>query len=89
MNVLQFQISIAYTSQIDNPHSYHFRFGAHNTQHSVAHNISTRIDTQNNLFLDWYYHSTSSINVGNPTTLSLNMRSISSLSFTPCSRCQR
>lgn len=48
-------------------------------------NFNITVDTQNNFFLYRLYHTITSINVGKPITLSLNIFSNSSFSFTPCS----
>jgi len=85
----KFQIVITKFTQIDNPHSNHFRLCARYSQNPISHNGSTRINAQNYLFFDRLYHSITSISVGNPIALSLNVFDNSSFSFTPCSKCQR
>ena len=83
VDMTKFEVMIAELPQIDDPHSDHLGSCPANTEHSVSHDRSTGINAQNNLFFYRLNHSNTSINVGNPTTLSLNIFTSSWLSRAP------
>ena len=89
MDMAQFQVMIGKLTQVDNPHSNHFWFGSFYSQHSISHDCRTGVYPQNYLLFYRLNHSITSINVGNPITLSLNILVSSSFNRIPCSKCQR
>ena len=82
MDMAQFQVMIGKLTQVDNPHSNHFGFGSFYSQHSISHDCRAGVYPQNYLLFYRLNHSITSINVGNPITLSLNILVSSSFNRT-------
>lgn len=71
-------------TKINDPHSHYLRFSTYYFQQTIPHYGCSRIYTQNDFLFYRLNHLITSIKVGKPTTLSLNIFIISSFRCIPC-----